>query len=83
MEQKDALNVLLTGRSEAGFAELVQRMVKSKNLEFDMVCLKPEVGPANQTFSSTMVFKQTLLNDLIHTYSEAGEIRIYEDRPKQ
>lgn len=83
MEQKDALNVLLTGRSEAGFAELVRRMVKSKGLDFDMICLKQEVGPTGQTFASTMNYKQTFLHDLIHTYSAADEIRIYEDRPKQ
>ncbi|KAK5220339.1 hypothetical protein LTR16_012804, partial [Cryomyces antarcticus] len=57
-------------------------MVKSKKLEFDMVCLKPIVGPANQKFPSTMAFKQAFLSDLVHTYKDADEIRIYEDRPK-
>lgn len=83
MKQEDALNVLLTGRSEIGFAKLIQRIIASKKLEFDMVCLKPEVGPANQRFSSTMSFKQAFLSDLIYTYREAQEIRIYEDRPNQ
>lgn len=83
MEQKDALNVLLTGRSESGFAELVKRIVKSRNLEFDMVCLKPAVGPANQKFLSTMAFKQELLKEIVYTYPEAEEIKVYEDRVKQ
>jgi hypothetical protein len=48
-----------------------------------MVCLKPAVGPAGQRFSSTMLFKQDLLRDLVCTYSDAEELRIYEDRPKQ
>ncbi|KAI9757038.1 MAG: Vacuolar protease A [Chaenotheca gracillima] len=80
MQQKDALKVLLTGRSEKGFRDLIKRMVASKNLEFDMVCLKPEVGPRNETFSSTMVFKKALLADLLYTYKDAEEIKVYEDR---
>ena len=52
MQQKDALNVLLTGRAESGFADLIRRMIASKGLEFDMVCLKPEVGPNNQPLPS-------------------------------
>lgn len=83
MGQKDVLNVLLTGRNEKGFSDLIGRMIKSKELEFNMVCLKPLVGPANQKISSTMSFKQELLKDLVYTYADAEEIRIYEDRPKQ
>lgn len=81
-KQPDALCVLLTGRSEERFAELIIRIVASKRLEFDMVCLKPQVGPANQKFSSTMKFKQELITELMETYKHANEIRIYEDRPK-
>ena len=83
MQQKDALNVLLTGRSERGFAEVIQRMVKSRNLDFDLIVLRPQTGPANQYFSDTMAFKQVFLRDLIDTYSAADEIRLYEDRVKQ
>ena len=83
MAQKDALSVLLTGRGESDFADLVKRMVRSKKLDFDMVCLKPATGPANQKFNSTMAFKQELLKDIVYTYKDADEIRIYEDRVKQ
>ncbi|KAF7591152.1 hypothetical protein BBP40_001926 [Aspergillus hancockii] len=83
MQQKDALTVLLTGRSEAGFAGLIRRMVDSKKLEFDLVCLKPEVGPNSERFSTTMEFKQAFLEDLVLTYNQADEIRVYEDRVKQ
>ncbi len=82
IQQKDALCVLLTGRSESGFGELVRRIVTSKGLEFDMVSLKPAVGPSNQRFASTMIFKQAFLEALMETYKYAREIRIYEDRPK-
>ncbi|PWY69707.1 hypothetical protein BO70DRAFT_365632 [Aspergillus heteromorphus CBS 117.55] len=82
MEQKDALTVLLTGRSESGFSDLLRRMTESKKLDFDLVCLKPEVGPRSQRFSTTMEFKQTFLEDLVLTYEQAEEIRVYEDRVK-
>ena len=82
IQQKDALTVLLTGRGEQNFAELIKRIVASKKLSFDMICLKPQAGPNNQKFASTMLYKQALLRDIVHTYKEADEIRIYEDRPK-
>ncbi|KAJ4348195.1 uncharacterized protein N0V89_009567 [Didymosphaeria variabile] len=82
MQQKDALSVLLTGRSEHGFSELIKRIVRSRSLKFDMVCLKPSVGPAGQKFTSTMNFKQELLKEIVYTYKEADDIRIYEDRVK-
>ncbi|KAI1435852.1 hypothetical protein GGR50DRAFT_686789 [Xylaria sp. CBS 124048] len=82
MQQKDALCVLLTGRSENGFSELIKRIVKSKGLEFDMIGLKPEVGPNSERFKSTMLFKQAFLKSVIETYKYAQEIRIYEDRIK-
>ncbi|KAK9860589.1 hypothetical protein MYU51_005657 [Penicillium brevicompactum] len=82
MDQKDALTVLLTGRSEAGFAEIIKRMTASQKLEFDLIGLKPEVGPNGQRFASTMNFKQNFLEDLVLTYAQAEEIRVYEDRVK-
>ena len=83
MEQDDALTVLLTGRAENNFADLIKRIVASKKLSFDMICMKPEIGPNSQRFSSTMNFKQVLLEDLVYTYKEASELKVYEDRPKQ
>ncbi|KAK0113702.1 hypothetical protein ONS96_014556 [Cadophora gregata f. sp. sojae] len=82
MQQKDALAILLTGRSENGFAELVKKMVKAKGLDFDIISLKPAAGPNNQRFSSTMNFKQVFLESLMETYKGAEEIRVYEDRVK-
>jgi len=82
MQQEDALTILLTGRKESTFADIIQRMTKSRDLRFDMVCLKPEVGPANQRLTSTLVYKQELFKDLVFTYSGAQEITVYEDRPK-
>lgn len=83
VKQNDALTVLLTGRGEHNFADLIKCIVASKNLPFDMMCLKPQAGPNNERFRSTMMYKQAILEDLVHTYKDADEIRIYEDRPKQ
>ena len=83
MKQTDTLTVLLTGRGEDNFADLIKRMVTSKKLLFDMICLKPQAGPNNETFGSTMIYKQALLKDLVHTYKNADEIKVYEDRVKQ
>ncbi|QUC17162.1 uncharacterized protein UV8b_01403 [Ustilaginoidea virens] len=82
IKQPDALCVLLTGRSENAFADLLKRMVAAKGLDFDLVSLKPRASPSNQRFQSTMHFKQVFLNALMETYREATEIRVYEDRPK-
>lgn len=83
MRQKDALTILLTGRGEHNFQDLIKRMVASKKLDFDMISLKQKIGPVGQRFSSTMHFKQLLLEDIVYTYKDAEEIRVYEDRPKQ
>ena len=83
MQQKDAVTVLLTGRSEGGFAEIIKRMLASKGLEFDLICLKPEVGPNTERFSNTMEFKKTFFEDLVLTYQQADEIVVYEDRVRQ
>ena len=82
MRDGNALCVLLTGRREAGFATLLGRMVAAKKLEFDMMCLKPTSTPTGEVFDSTMTFKQALLRNIVFTYSQAEELRIYEDRPK-
>jgi hypothetical protein len=80
ISQEDCLTILLTGRAESTFPDLIGRICKSKGLVFDMICLKPSVGPNNEKFSTTMVFKQAFLGILIRTYQNAAAIRIYEDR---
>lgn len=82
VETREALTVLLTGRAEANFADLIKRIAKAKDLDFDLIVLKPEVGPNGASFESTMSFKQAFLSDLVFTFKNAEEIKIYEDRPK-
>ena len=79
---KDVVTVLLTGRGEANFADLVNSICNSRKLDFDLVVLKPEAGPSGQRFDTTMFFKQEFLKELVFTYKNADEIRVYEDRPK-
>lgn len=81
-EDPQTLTVMLTGRNEDRFKDLLGRILASKGLEFDMVVLQPNVGPTGQKFGSTMLFKQEFLKETIFTYSTAEEIRVYEDRPK-
>jgi len=75
------MTVMLTGRREMSHGQLILKMLAAKGLEFNMVCLKPKLGPKNERFDSTMKFKQALLADLIYTYTDATELKIYEDRP--
>ncbi|KAI9669159.1 MAG: hypothetical protein M1829_005160 [Trizodia sp. TS-e1964] len=81
MQQHDAFCVLLTGRTENSYAELVKRILASKKLEFDMICLKPYTSPYGERIANTMSFKQELMSDIMRTYKDATEIRVYEDRP--
>ena len=83
MEQKDALTVLLTGRAEARFGDIIKRMVTSQKLDFDLIRLRTDVGPNGHYYASTGAFKEGFLEDLMLTYSQAEEIRVYEDRPRQ
>jgi hypothetical protein len=75
MLQKDALTVLLTGRSVKGFAALIERIVKSKGLQFNMIVLKPETMPSGHEPESTISFKRVFLEELLDTYREAQELR--------
>jgi hypothetical protein len=82
VQAKDVVTVLLTGRGEHNFADLVTKICNSRNLDFDMVVLKPETNPEGQKFENTMAYKNMFFSQLVSTYKEAEEIKIYEDRPK-
>ncbi|KPI40587.1 uncharacterized protein AB675_7665 [Cyphellophora attinorum] len=82
IETKDALTIVLTGRNEKSFADLINRMLNAKDLDVDLVALKPDLSPGGSAFGSTMEYKQAFLSDLVFTYKHAEEIKIYEDRPK-
>lgn len=81
MKQNDVLCILLTGRRDDRYSDLIKKMVASRNLAFDMIVLKPNPAPNNQRFTSTMNFKQAYLISLMETYKSAEDIKVYEDRP--
>ena len=83
IRQEDALTVLLTGRAEHKFANVIRRIIKAKKLAFHMLCLKPPTARDGKPWQSTMIFKQALIKDLIANYREIDEVKIYEDRPQQ
>lgn len=80
MAQTDALTILLTGRGESKFSSLIQKMVNSKGLKFDMICLKPAHGPGGEQVKETGQYKSILLLDILRTYKSVEEFKIYEDR---
>ena len=82
MATTDALTILLTGRNETHYADVVNRICNAKKLDFDLIVLKPEVGANGEQYPTTMAFKQAFLHDLVFTYKTADDIKIYEDRPK-
>lgn len=82
MQDPSTFTVLLTGRADGIFDNLITRMVDSKGLTFDMICLKPKVSPPGEVIRNTMEFKQSLLRDIMLTYTDAEAIKVYEDRPK-
>ncbi|KAF4556136.1 Hypothetical protein D9617_1g080110 [Elsinoe fawcettii] len=83
MESPTALTVLMTGRGQANYSELLTKMVASKGLDFDMMVLKPGVGPDGVKYYSTLEFKKEFFRVVMMTYKHATELTIFEDRPKQ
>ncbi|KAF2155315.1 hypothetical protein K461DRAFT_292186 [Myriangium duriaei CBS 260.36] len=77
------LTVLMTGRSQANFSELITRIVKAKGLQFDMVVLKPEITPTGEKVTATAKFKTMFFQDAMTAYPRATRLTIYEDRAKQ
>lgn len=75
MQQKDALTILLTGRSAKSFWTLIPRILNSKQLAFDMIVLKPEVMPNGARPENVIGYKCLFLEDLLNTYREAKELR--------
>jgi hypothetical protein len=76
-EDPEALTVLLTGRSTA-YCDLITRILNSKNLNFNLVVLKPkkERGASN----STLTFKYSFIDDVLKLGESIEQVEVYEDR---
>ena len=75
MQQKDALTVLLTGRSAKSLRSLIPMILNSKQLAFDMIVLKPDIMPNGIRPHNVIGYKCLFLEDLLNTYREAKELR--------
>lgn len=76
-EDPDVLTVLLTGRSTA-YIDLITRILESKDLHFDLVVLKPKKGRGES--NSTLTFKYSFIDAILHLGESIDEVDIYEDR---
>lgn len=79
----DTLSVLMTGRSQAKFSDLIVKILNAKGLHFDLTVLKPEVTPTAQIVVDTAMFKCEFFREVMSTYSDARHLIIFEDRAKQ
>ena len=59
----------------------MQRIVASKKLDFDMICLKPNVGPDGEKIQNTKVFKTMFLAKLMDIYIHAEDLKYVEIPP--
>lgn len=63
------------------FPEIIQRMIDSKKLTFDMFVLRPTNHPhTGAAIANTLAFKLIFLEELLHTYTQVQKMYIYEDR---
>lgn len=69
------LTVLLTGRQEEGFKDLISTIVKAKGLNFDVLFLR------TGDFTNTLEFKKFCIQSLLKKFTECKHISLYDDRP--
>ncbi|KAI8141505.1 hypothetical protein BJV82DRAFT_518261 [Fennellomyces sp. T-0311] len=78
----DVLSVVLTGRRVHPFQRVLPRMLASQQLDFDMVCMRPdpelEYGPS--VFSSTMDFKQAYIINMLRRVPSVKRVVMWDDR---
>jgi HAD domain family 1 in Swiss Army Knife RNA repair proteins len=76
-QDPEALTVLLTGRSTA-YIDLISRILKSKELHFDLVVLKPKKERFES--NSTLTFKYAFIDDILNLGESIDHVEVYEDR---
>jgi HAD domain family 1 in Swiss Army Knife RNA repair proteins len=77
LKDPSILTVLLTGRSTA-YIDLINRMLDSKQLRYDLVALKPK--KARGVNNSTLKFKYAFIDDILKLGPSIDQVDIYEDR---
>lgn len=90
-EQKDTISIILTGRKNNIFKDLILKIIELSKLEdplflkpslqFDAICLKKSIKDSPGT--TTMMYKIAVLRDFLEYYPNLEEITIYDDRMNQ
>src|SRR5271163_3806502 len=73
----EVLTVLLTGRSSL-YIDLVNKILDSRNLVFDLVVLKPK--KARGESNNTLTFKYAFIDDVLRLGESIDVVEVYEDR---
>jgi HAD domain family 1 in Swiss Army Knife RNA repair proteins len=73
----EVLTVLLTGRSTL-YVDIVNKILDSRNLLFDLVVLKPK--RARGELISTLTFKYAFIDDVLRLGESIDVVEVYEDR---
>ena len=73
----EVLTVLLTGRSTL-YVEVVNRILASRQLNYDLVVLKPK--KARGANNNTLTFKYAFMDDVLRLGKSIVDVEVYEDR---
>lgn len=88
----DSLTVVLTGRRYHPFHRIIPDMLSAKQLNFDMVCLRPDPELADMpdihhryntqpsVFKSTMDFKNAFILHMLNVVPSLKTINMWDDR---
>lgn len=89
-EQDDTISIILTGRKEAMFKNVLLEILEQSckedpilaaSLQFNGICLK--MCNTNEPTTPTLTYKTNLIGDFLQYYTDLEEITIYDDRLNQ
>lgn len=90
-EQEDTISIILTGRKENLFKNIILKIIELSRLEdpnflkpslqFDAICLKKSIKGA--LWTTTMMYKTAVIRDFLEYYPNLEEVTIYDDRMNQ
>lgn len=79
LEDEEALTIVMTGRRQELFADILKEMLKSKGLYDELDGLMLRSGD----FSNTIEYKTHVLVDVLDAYPDIKEVVLYDDRKSQ
>ena len=91
--QEDTITILLTGRKENIFKNIILKIIELSRLEdpiflqpslqFDAICLKRTTTTTGSSWITTMMYKTPLVRDFLDYYPNLEEVTIYDDMMNQ